>query len=323
MHFTLRQLGYFKSLCEHRNFGRAAQACHVSQPALSVQIKALEDLMGGILVERRARDVILTPLGREVLAQSDEILAAAGQLDRLARDQSSGQRSLSLGVIPTIAPYLLPGLLAALRAHDLQLDIQVREARTERLIEALQSGALDVAIMALPSGGTGLVEEPLFEDHFLLAGSANRLAQVNLGHPKVAPSDLKANQLMLLEDGHCLTDQALAVCGVGRSAAGINMGAGSLATLSRLVAAGFGLTLMPEIALAAECSAAQGLCVQRFGAPEPKRQIGLIRRASTAEAAWFQDLARVARETGLGILAQAQNDYGPAIGEPSLMSNQS
>ncbi|MEP4038624.1 LysR substrate-binding domain-containing protein [Pseudophaeobacter sp.] len=316
MNFTLRQLGYYKALCEHRNFGRAAQACHVSQPALSVQIKALEDLMGGILVERRARDVILTPLGREVLAQAEEILLAAGRLGRLAQDQSSGQRSLSLGVIPTIAPYLLPGLLADLRSHDLQLNIQVREARTERLLEALQSGALDVAIMALPSGGPGLVEEELFEDHFLLAGSANRLAQVNAGHPKVEPSDLEANQLMLLEDGHCLTDQTLEVCGVVRTASGINMGAGSLATLSRLVAAGFGLTLMPELALAAECTAARGLCVQRFAAPQPKRRIGLIRRASTAEADWFQELAKVARQTGEGILAEAQKDYGPADGEP-------
>jgi LysR family hydrogen peroxide-inducible transcriptional activator len=316
MRFTLRQLGYFKALCEHRNFGRAAQACHVSQPALSVQIKALEDLMGGILVERRARDVVLTPLGREVLAQSDEILLSAGRLERLAQDQSSGRRSLSLGVIPTIAPYLLPGFLADLRAHDLHLNIQVREARTERLLEALHNGALDVAIMALPSGGAGLVEEELFEDHFLLAGSANRLAQVNAGHPRVEPSDLKANQLMLLEDGHCLTDQALEVCGVACSASGINMGAGSLATLSRLVAAGFGLTLMPELALAAECNAAQGLCVQRFGAPQPKRRIGLIRRASTAESVWFQDLAQVARQTGQAILQQAQKDYGPATGEP-------
>jgi LysR family hydrogen peroxide-inducible transcriptional activator len=219
-------------------------------------------------------------------------------------------------VIPTIAPYLLPGFLADLRAQDLQLDIQVREARTERLLEALQSGALDLAIMALPSGGAGLVEVDLFEDHFLLAGSANRLAQVNAGHPKVEPSDLEANQLMLLEDGHCLTDQALEACGVARSASGINMGAGSLATLSRLVAAGFGLTLMPELALAAECNAAQGLCVQRFGAPQPKRRIGLIRRASTAESEWFQDLARVARQTGQAILEQAQKDYGPATGEP-------
>ncbi|WP_417699441.1 LysR substrate-binding domain-containing protein [Pseudophaeobacter sp.] len=319
MKFTLRQLSYFKSLCEHRNFGRAAQACHVSQPALSVQIKALEDLMGGILVERRARDVILTPLGRTVLAQSDQILQAAAQLDRLAQDQGRNQRSLSLGVIPTVAPYLLPGLLAGLRAHDLHLRIQVREARTERLLEALQTGALDVAIMALPSGVSGVIEEELFADHFLLAGSSKRLQQLNAGQAAVGPTDLKAEQLMLLEDGHCLTDQALAVCGVARSASGINMGAGSLPTLSRLVAAGFGLTLMPELAVGAECSATKDLCVQRFIGEQPHRRIGLLRRASTAGDGWFQDLAAVARQTGLDILGKAQKDFGPAIGAPEIL----
>lgn len=316
MNFTLRQLGYFKALCTHRNFGRAAEACHVSQPALSVQIKALEDLMGGDLVERRARDVLLTPLGREVLALGEEILRSAEDLERFAQDQRSGQRSLSLGVIPTIAPYLLPGLLADLRSHDLNLSIQVREARTERLLEALQDGTLDAAIMALPTGVRGLVEEELFRDRFLLAGSASRLQQVNEGRPKIGPADLQTEQLMLLEDGHCLTDQALEVCGVTRSSAGINMGAGSLATLSRLVAAGFGLTLMPELAVRAECDAAKGLCVQRFGAPEPLRRVGILRRSSTDGAGWFDELADVARKTGMDILKEAQMQYGPASGAP-------
>lgn len=316
MKFTLRQLSYFKSLCTYRNFGRAAEASHVSQPALSVQIKALENLMGGELVERRARDVILTPLGRQVLAHADHILQAAGTLDRLALDQSSGRRSLSLGVIPTIAPYLLPGLLADLRAHDLQLSIQVREARTERLLEALQTGALDAAIMAVPSGVSGMIEEVLFTDRFLLAGSEKRLAVLNASGSQVGPQDLQTEQLMLLEDGHCLTDQALEVCGMQRSASGINMGAGSLATLSRLVAAGFGLTLMPELAVSAECMAAKGLCVQRFGAPEPFRRIGLLRRASTNGDGWFDELAQVVRTTGESIVYQCQEDYGPASGAP-------
>ncbi|MEP2718403.1 LysR substrate-binding domain-containing protein, partial [Pseudophaeobacter sp.] len=134
--------------------------------------------------------------------------------------------------------------------------------------------------------------------------------------PRVGPQDIEAEQLMLLEDGHCLTDQALEVCGVARSAAGINMGAGSLATLSHLVAAGFGLTMMPELAVGAECSAAKGLSVQRFSEPQPLRHIGLVRRASTSGEGWFQDLATVARHTGHGILAEAQKDYGPAIGAP-------
>ena len=260
MNFTLRQLIYFKSLCQHRNFGRAAAACNVSQPALSVQIRGLEELMGGELVERRARDLTLTPLGRQVLMHSETVLAAARELDRLASDHGTGQRSLALGIIPTLGPYLLPGVLAELRAQDLQLTVQVREARTERLLSQLQSGELDAAILALPTGVHDLIEAPLFEDRFLLAGTAARLASLKKAGGDVYPQDLRSEQLMLLEDGHCLTDQALDVCGMASSSPNINMGAGSLATLSRLVAAGFGITLMPELAAKSECGSADGLC---------------------------------------------------------------
>ncbi|MDE4190033.1 MULTISPECIES: LysR substrate-binding domain-containing protein [Rhodobacterales] len=317
MNFTLRQLTYFQALCANRNFGRAAEACHVSQPALSVQIRALEDVMGGPLVERRARDVVLTPLGRQVLAQADAVLQAAETLARTARDQSSGRRSLVLGVIPTVAPYLLPGTLAQLRAVDLQLAIQVREATTERLLALLQAGELDAAVLALPSGGNGLVEVELFRDRFLLAGSCNRLEQINAHGPGIRPQDLRSEQLMLLEDGHCLTDQALDICGMQRTAPEINMGAGSLATLSRLVAAGFGLTLMPEIAAQAECGGAEGLRVQRFPEPQPYRRIGLVRRDSTDGEGWFEQLAEVVRSVGEGIVSQCRQDSGHAPGAPA------
>ncbi|MDE4131717.1 LysR substrate-binding domain-containing protein [Phaeobacter sp. QD34_3] len=306
MNFTLRQLTYFRALCEQRNFGRAAEACHVSQPALSVQIRALEDAMGGPLVERRARDVVMTPLGRQVLGQAETVLRAAEQLARMAKEQSTGRRSLALGVIPTLAPYLLPGILAQLRATDLQLSVQVREATTEGLLTGLQIGELDVAILALPSGGHGLIEKELFVDRFLLAGSANRLAQINADGAAIRPQDLRSEQLMLLQDGHCLTDQALEVCGMQRNAPEINMGAGSLGTLSRLVAAGFGLTLMPEVALQVECSATKGLRVQRFPGPEPFRRIGLVRRDTTEAGDWFDQLADVVRAVGQEIVAQTR-----------------
>ncbi len=307
MNFTLRQLTYFRALCAQRNFGRAAEACHVSQPALSVQIRALEDAMGGLLVERRARDVVVTPLGRQVLHQAETVLSAADQLGRMAREQTSGRRTLALGVIPTLAPYLLPGTLARLRAKDLQLSIQVREATTERVLQALQAGDLDAAVMALPSGAHGLVEVELFQDRFLLAGSAKRLAQINAEGPEIRPQDLRSEQLMLLEDGHCLTDQALEICGMQRSAPEINMGAGSLGTLSRLVAAGFGLTLMPELAMRAECAAAVGLCVQRFPAPEPYRRIGLVRRDTTEAADWFDQLLEVVGTVGTEIVNESRS----------------
>ncbi|MCB1341805.1 MAG: LysR family transcriptional regulator [Pseudooceanicola sp.] len=302
MNFTLRQLTYFAALSEQRNFGRAAAVCNVSQPALSVQIRALEQAMGGDLVERRARDVVMTPLGREVLALAKMVLEAAGRLDHVARGRDGAQRSLSLGLIPTIAPYLLPGVLEALRAGDLSLSVRVREALTEQLLEALMAGELDAAVLALPTGAPGLAELPLFRDHFLLAGTGTRLARLG---DAPSPSDLEPSQLLLLEDGHCLTDQALAACGRERSAPGINMGASSLATLSRLVAAGFGFTLMPELAAQAERTAAPGLELHRFPDPQPARTIGLVRRASTPGDGWFDDLAALIRRVGEGIVTAA------------------
>lgn len=305
MNFTLRQIQYFKALAEQRNFGRAAEVCHVSQPALSVQIRALEEIVGGPLAERKARDVVLTPLGRDVLAIAQDVLGAAGRLDQLARDQS-GSRSLSVGLIPTMAPYLLPGVLAALRARDLSLKVQVREARTERLLHSLREGEIDAAVLALPVGADDLDETPLFQDHFLLAGSQKRLSALKDGAEALRPTDLRAAHLMLLEDGHCLTDQALEVCGQDRNAAGINMGASSLATLSRLVAEGFGLTLMPELAARSERAAVPELRLMRFRAPEPARTVGLVRRRTTQKAVWFDDLAQVLREVGEEIVQKTR-----------------
>ncbi|WP_170333034.1 hydrogen peroxide-inducible genes activator [Ruegeria arenilitoris] len=302
MNFTLRQLQYLRAVAEQRNFGRAAQVCHVSQPALSVQIKALEQTMGGPLFERQARDILLTPLGRDVLEHARGVLGAADRLDRFARDHSGGHRSLSIGVIPTVAPYLLPGVLAGLRAADVSLRVQIREARTERLLSMLRRGEIDAAVLALPVGGSELEELPLFEDRFLLAGSEARLSRLSVSPEALRPIDLGSAQLMLLEDGHCLTDQALEVCGQDRTSAQINMGASSLATLSRLVAEGFGLTLMPEIAAQSESDAVPGLRLLRFGAPQPARTVGLVRRASTANEDWFEKLAQVIRQVGEDIV---------------------
>lgn len=308
MKFTLRQLEYFKALAEQRNFGRAAAVCNVSQPALSVQIRSLEDLMGGPLVERHARDVVLTPLGRDALGLVQDVLATAERLERLSQDKT-GQRSLSLGLIPTMAPYLLPGVLAALRAGDLSLRVQVREARTERLLTALRLGEIDAAVLALPALGDGLFASPLFEDRFLLAGSETRLHRLTHGPETLRPTELKSEQLMLLEDGHCLTDQALEVCGQDRTSAGINMGASSLGTLSRLVAEGFGLTLMPELAAQSECAAVKGLKLVRFPNPEPARTVGLVRRETTRAEGWFDDLGDLIRQVGQDIVSSCRTDH--------------
>lgn len=304
MNITLRQLSYFKALADHGNFGRAALAERVSQPALSMQIKALEDMLGGALVERHARSVVLTPFGRRILDHAEAVLDRIQQLEDAARWKDGLAGRLALGVIPTVAPYLLPGLLARLRADNIALDVEVQEAQTARLLDDLAAGRIDAAIMALPSGGHGVSERRLFDDRFVLAGSAARIAALQASPESLRPTELGPQQLMLLEDGHCLTDQALEVCGRGRGHARINTGASSLATLSRLVAAGFGLTLLPEMALKTE---AQDLTLLRFAAPEPFRTIGLVRRASSPKAEWFETLA--------GLIIELSDDLRDSRGQ--------
>ncbi len=269
--------------------------------------------MGGPLFERRARDILLTPLGRDVLDYARRVLSEADRLDRFARDHSGGHRSLSLGLIPTMAPYLLPGVLAALRAGDVSLRVQIREARTERLLGMLRDGEIDAAVLALPSAVAGMHDEPLFEDRFLLAGCEARLRLLTAGPEALRPTDLKSAHLMLLEDGHCLTDQALEVCGQDRTSARINMGASSLATLSRLVAEGFGMTLIPELAAQAETSAVPGLRLLRFATPQPARTVGLVRRTSTSGEEWFDELAEVIRRVGRQIVDGTRNEKGPPL----------
>lgn len=301
MKITLRQLSYFKALAEQGGFRLAADVCHVSQPALSVQIQELERTLGGALVERRTRNLILTPLGRETLTTAQNVLAAVDRLEERARNRKGLGGTLNLGIIPTVAPYLLPEALAALRSDDISLDVQIAESKTDRLLDMLAEGTLDAAIMALPAGRDSLEEVPLFEDRFLLAATAPRLAELAA---VIRPEGLGESQLLLLEDGHCLTDQALAVCGRGRGHARINMGASSLATLSRLVAAGFGMTLMPELSAPSEMAAAPGLTVRRFASPEPSRTIGLVRRAG-GEASWFDRLATTLGAVGRRLVSDA------------------
>ncbi|MFP4569109.1 hydrogen peroxide-inducible genes activator [Rhodosalinus sp.] len=310
MNITLRQLAYFKALAEHRNFGRAAEAVHVSQPALSVQIRELERTLGAALVERQTRELVLTPFGRVILNHAERVLGAVEGLALAARWREGLRGQLRLGMIPTIAPYILPEALARLRARDIALDVQVQEGKTGQLLESLRSGALDVAVMALPAGAEGMEEHLLFEDRFLLAGSAARLAGLDEA-ATLRPEGLGDGQFLLLEDGHCLTDQTLEVCGRSRGHAQINMGASSLATLCRLVGAGFGLTLIPELAVAAECRAVPDMVVRRFAAPEPSRQVGLVKRRGSLDSAATSELAGLLAEAGEAALEEARGRVAP------------
>lgn len=311
MNLTLRQLSYFKALADYGSFGRAADSCRVSQPALSMQIREMEGILGAPVVERQARRVVLTPFGRRILDHAELILEQMHRLEEAARWREGLAGRLAIGVIPTVAPYILPDLLARLRASDIALDVQVQEAKTARLMSDLMAGRLDAAILALPSGAQDVVELPLFEDRFLLAGTEGRIKAIGAAAETLRPTEIGASQLLLLEDGHCLTDQALEVCGRGRGHSQINMGASSLATLSRLVAAGFGLTLMPEIALPNDGA---DLSLLRFADPEPSRTIGLVRRASSPAGRWFEALADLATDAGRDVVDRARSIVPPSGG---------
>lgn len=290
MNITLRQLRYFLSLAHHAHFTRAAEAIHVTQPALSMQIRALEESVGARLVERTPQGIVLTPQGRALQDHANRVMAAMVDLEQGLRQPGQGGR-LMLGMIPTVAPYLLPEALPILRARDIGRDLHLREAQTDRLIEELKAGRLDAIVVATPPDDDGVEATPLFTDRFLLAGSAARIDEQR--SRAMGPDALDPGQLLLLDEGHCLGDQALEVCGLNRRGSRLDLGAASLSTLCRLAAQGMGLTFLPEIARRQELAAAPGLTAIRFPEPQPSRQVMLMRRTSTPAQGWFDDLAHL------------------------------
>ncbi len=323
MNVTLKQLRYLAALATEGHFGRAAVAVNVSQPALSVQIRALEASLGTALVERGGREVVITPTGREIVRRARRILDEVREIEQVARWDRGLAGRLRIGVIPTVAPYLLPRALPLLRARHLTLDLGIREAHTERLVEEVRQGALDAAVIAVVDTAPDLAAVPLFTDRFLLAGSAGRLAAA--GAP-LRPEEMEAEQLLLLDDGHCLTDQALAACSVDRARTRMDLRAASLTTLCRLVSEGFGLTLLPEIAARAECAAAPALRLARFAEPEPARAVALVRRALAVDDGWFSELATILAEaagTEIAALAATEAAGGAPGGAPGETSGES
>ncbi len=220
MNITLRQLQYMLALEKFRNFSRAAESVHVTQPALSMQIRELEQSLGLTLVERRPRDIRLTRAGRMVI---DHALRIDAELKSLEADLRRGQGQVNLGVIPTVAPYLMPRALPKLQS--VQSGFRLREAQTHELLEDLRKGRLDAAVIATPAPETE--EITLFEDHFLLAGLPEALARLE----GISPDALDPGELLLLEEGHCLADQTLKICNVNRDAQSVDLGASSLSTL--------------------------------------------------------------------------------------------
>lgn len=288
---TLRQLRYFQTLSETRHFGRAAELCHVTQPALSMQIKELEEELGVTLIERRKSGVQLTAEGMDVAQRASEILLDTQDLQNAMANRAGPLgRHLSLGVIPTVAPYMLPAMLPELQKRHPELDLTLQEAQTDHLLKDLAAGSLDVALLALPAGDDRFVSELLFEDRFLLAMPGNVPAP-----DSIKARDLQADKLILLEEGHCLRDQALAVCGTVGERSMTRFGATSLTTVLQMVANGYGSTLLPEMAVPVEMNPATPIALHHLE-PEPSRSIGLIWRASAPRPDRFKHLAEVIRD---------------------------
>lgn len=294
---TLRQLQYLKLLVEHGGFGKAAEAAHVTQPTLSAGIQELEKILGAPVVDRARSGLILTAVGEAALAKARVILNEAEELVQAAR--SAGQPltgRFRLGVIPTIAPFLLPRALPLLRGRFPQLRLFLREDLTQRLIAALKAGSLDAALIALPFDMTGLDSAHVSEDEILAALPAgHRLA----GQARARPSELEEEDLILLEDGHCLRDHALAACGLRpprAGEAGASFAATSLPTLVQMVGSGLGVTFLPSMAVEAGLTDGTAIEIRPLQAEHPTREIVVAWRAGSIRGAEGRLLAETLRQ---------------------------
>ncbi len=292
--FTLKQLRYFEAVAVQGHFGRAADVCAISQPAISVQIKELEETLGTTLFERGPRGVRLTALGEVFAGRVRAILRRVDDLGDLARATQDGLvGKLRLGVIPTIAPYLLPRLYGNLAASHPDLDMHVKETQTEKLITELIAGRLDTAILALPISEPALTETPLFSEKFVLVRNAR-----DANKPVPDSTTLREMRLLLLEEGHCFRDQALSFCGMRSTVAREGMEGSSLSTLVQMVGAGIGVTLIPEMAVPVETRSAE-VSIARFTDPQPERQIGMVWRKTSPLSDQLRKIADVVQSCGL------------------------
>ena len=300
---NLRDLHYLVALADHKHFGRAAEASFVSQPTLSTQIRKLEDELGVTLVERNPRKVLLTDAGRQIVARAREVLNEIEQIKRIAasdRDPAAG--SLRLGIFPTLGPYLLPHVLATIRERFPRLELLLVEEKSPELLQRLREGKLDVAILALPVHDDSLHAEFLFEEPFLLASpEAHPLA----AHRTLRLADLEHEHLLLLEDGHCLRDQALEVCRMSGADEKQGFRATSLETLRQMVAANVGVTLLPVLAVQPPIAHTGNVHVTPFRGRAPSRRIAMFWRKSSALHAFLRQLSIVFKHLPAGLLDPA------------------
>ncbi len=289
---TLKQLRYFEALARQGHFGRAADACAISQPALSMQIKELEETLGTDLFERGPRQVRLTNFGEAFALRVRDILRAVDELGDLARaSQHRLVGRLRIGVIPTIAPYLLPAIIGNLTRMHEGLEIHVRETLTSKLVHELAEGRLDTAIVALPVSEPSLTEVALFSENFVLVRPGE-----DEGKPVPNREALREMRLLLLEEGHCFRDQALSFCNMHSALPRELLDGSSLSTLVQMVSAGIGVTLIPEMALGVETRSAS-VSVARFHSVQPSRTIGMIWRKTSPLAKQFLQISDIVRHS--------------------------
>lgn len=286
---NLRALQYFVKLADLKHFSQAADACFVSQPTLSTQIRKLEEELGVQLVERAPKNIMLTPIGKEVADRARIVLRDVDQIRAVARrsgDPSDGK--LRLGIFPTLAPYLLPHVVPVIRKSYSNLSLHLAEEKTEELLRLLQQGELDAALLALPITEDGLEVETLFEEPFVLA--------VPDSHPlrskkQVSLVDLNGNELLLLDEGHCLREHALEVCALAGANERVDFHATSMETLRQMVAADVGITLMPLLSVKPPIARTSNLHLLPFVQPVPSRTIALVWRKSSALSDFLRELA--------------------------------
>jgi LysR family hydrogen peroxide-inducible transcriptional activator len=292
---NLRDLQYLVAVAEHRHFGKAAEACFVSQPTLSTQLKKLERELGVDLIERNPRQVLLTPAGERIVERAKVVLAETENIRGIARqatDPESG--SLRVGLFPTLAPYLLPHVVPKLHARFPNLELLLVEEKTEVVLQRLRDGQLDVGVLARPVHDDQLHEEYLFAEDFVLAvpdddALASRSEPVDL-------SVLAGENVLLLEEGHCLRDQALAVCQLAGAAERTGFRATSLETLRQMVAAGVGVTLLPYLAVQPPVPPSHDMKLLHFREPVPRREVAMYWRTTSVYADFLPKVAEVFRD---------------------------
>jgi len=290
---NLRDLRYLVALADERHFGKAAERCYVSQPTLSAQVRKLEEYLGVPLVERQPKRISITPAGEKIVERARRLLQEADAIVELAKsDRDPLAGTLKVALIPTVGPYLLPHVVRRLKRALPKLKLLLYEYQTAPLLEKLRDGEIDMGILALPVPMDGLDAAELYSEPFMLAVPAD--------HPfaereRVTTQDLHGEPLLLLEDGHCLRDQALEVCSRVGAQESQDYRATSLETLRQMVAAGHGVTLLPELAAASPVGSARGLRIKPFVKPAPARTIGAVWRKSTTRGPAIEAIANAIR----------------------------